>query len=368
MVTSPPVDPSTVARRDALVDRIFQASLGAFDLAAIYLGERLGLYRSLDAEGAMTAGELAAASGINERFAREWLEQQAVTGFLDVDDPAADADLRRYRLPDAHAEVLLNPESLHNMASLTRGLVASMLMLPLLLEAYQTGQGIPWERYGADMREAQADGNRPVFLALMGTEWLPSIPDLDARLRAEPPARVADIACGAGWSSIAIARAYPLVRVDGIDFDHESIAMARRHADQAGLADRVFFSATDAADPELRGSFDLVTIFEALHDMARPVEVLRAIRDLLAPGGSILVADERVADTFTAPGDEVERFMYGWSILNCLATGMAEQPSAATGTVLRPATLKRYVEEAGYSRFEVLPIEHDTFRFYRLRP
>ncbi len=363
-----PDDTATAGRRDALIDRIFQASLGAFDLASIYLGVRLGLYRALEDRGPATAGELAATAGINERFAREWLEQQAVTAIVDVDDAAAAADVRRYRLPEAHVDVLLNPESLHHRASSARGLMAAMLSLPLLLEAYRTGQGIPSDRYGADMRESTADGNRAVYLARIGTDWLPSIPDLDARLRAMPAARVADIGCGAGWSSIAIARAYPDVMVEGVDLDGEAVAMARRHAEEAGLADRVSFSATDAADPALQGRFDLATIFEALHDMARPVEVLRIMRGLVAPGGSVLVADERVAEVFTAPGDENERYVYGWSILNCLAAGMAEQPSAATGAVLRPATLRRYAEEAGYTRTEILPIEQDAFRFYRLFP
>ena len=179
---------------------------------------------------------------------------------------------------------------------------------------------------------------------------------------------MADVACGAGWSAIGIARAYPKVRVDGLDLDGPSIDLARANVATAGLADRITMTVRDAADPALAGRYDLATIFESLHDMSRPVEVLRACRQLLAPGGSVLVVDERVADAFSAPGDQVERLMYGFSVLCCLPAGMADQPSAGTGTVMRTATLRRYAAEAGFRATEVLPIANDIFRFYRLRP
>ena len=110
------------------------------------------------------------------------------------------------------------------------------------------------------------------------------------------------------------------------------------------------------------------TVFEAIHDLPRPVEVLRTIRNLLVEGGTVIIADERTAETFTAPANEVERLLYGWSVLHCLPVGMSEQPSAATGTVMRAETLRAYAQEAGFSDVEILPIENDFWRFYRLRP
>jgi 2-polyprenyl-3-methyl-5-hydroxy-6-metoxy-1,4-benzoquinol methylase len=210
--------------------------------------------------------------------------------------------------------------------------------------------------------------NRVLFVNLLGSEWLPAIPDVDARLKADPPARVADVACGTGWSSLAIARAYPKVHVDGIDLDEASIALAKRSLAGSGVENRVGFDVRDAADPGLAGRYDLVTVFEAVHDMSRPVDALRAIRGLLADGGSVLVADERVEESFTAPGEDFERLAYGWSILHCLPVGLAEQPSVGTGTVMRPSTLEEYAREAGFEKVEILPIEHDFWRFYRLRP
>ncbi len=171
---------------------------------------------------------------------------------------------------------------------------------------------------------------------------------------------------GLGWSSIAIARAYPNVRVDGFDLDEASVAAARANAEAAGVADRVRFHVRDAGDPDLAGQYDFALAVECIHDMPNPVSVLGAMRRLVGEAGSVLVVDEKVADRFTAPGDDVERYMYGFSILHCLPVGMVEQPSAATGTVMRAETFRRYATEAGFRAIAVLPIEHDFFRFYRL--
>jgi ubiquinone/menaquinone biosynthesis C-methylase UbiE len=205
-----------------------------------------------------------------------------------------------------------------------------------------------------------------VFLNLLATRWLPAIPDVDRRLRAGPPARVADLACGAGWSSIAIARAYPLVRVDGFDLDADVIAAARRNAEHAGVSERVSFAVTDASGPGWAGRFDLVTIFEGLHDMSRPADALRAARGMLTPSGSVVVADELVEDEFTAPASELERYHYGWSVVACLPEVMGDPQTSATGAVMRPATLRRYAEQAGFADLEILPLETETLRFYRL--
>jgi 2-polyprenyl-3-methyl-5-hydroxy-6-metoxy-1,4-benzoquinol methylase len=238
--------------------------------------------------------------------------------------------------------------------------------LPAVLDAFRTGGGVPYADYDLDFCEGQADMNRTMFVNLLASEWLPAIPDVHERLLDDPPARVADVACGTGYSTLTVARAYPGVLVDGIDLDPVSIDLARKNLAEADLADRVTFEVRDAADPALLRAYDLVTVFEAIHDMPRPVEALRGIHTMLADGGCALIADERVAETFTAPGDEVEQLMYGYSVLHCLPTGMAERPSAMTGTAMRPGTLRRYALEAGFQEVEILPIENDFWRFYRL--
>ena len=356
---------TTTERRDAFVGRLFESAINMMEICCLYLGDRLGLYRTLQAIGPATAAELAGAAKIDTRYAREWLEQQAVAGVLET-DATADEGMRRYSLPAGHAEVLLDQDSLSWFAPVAQLVVGLTGQLPALLQAFRTGEGISWSAFGPDLREGQAGQNRAAFLTLLGREWLPAIPDVHARLLADPPARVADVACGAGWSSIGIARAYPKARVDGFDLDEASIVLARANVAEAGLADRVTMAARSAGDRALAGRYDLVAIFESLHDMSAPVDVLRQVRGLLAPGGAVLAMDERVAETFTAPGDAVERVMYGFSVLCCLPCGLADKPSAATGTVMRPATLRRYALEAGYRDVEVLPIAHDLFRFYRL--
>ena len=355
------------AQRDALAERLFGAALGAYELMTVHLGDRLGYYRALAGGGEVTSAELARETGTDERYAREWLEQQAVAGILEVDDVAAVAAERHYRLPAGHAEVLVDRDSLAHLTPMARYGVSFAQTLPAIEDAFRSGGGVAWEDFGALAREAQGDVNRPLFTNLLGSEWLPAIEDVHGRLQADPPARVADVACGAGWSSIAIARAYPNVTVDGYDLDVASVELARANVAESEVADRVTVQLRDAGDPELAGSYQLVTVFEAVHDMSQPVEVLRSLRGLVAEDGAVIVMDERVADTFTAPGDEVERIMYTYSILCCLPVGRSETPSAATGTVMRPDTLRRYATEAGFAEVEVLPIEHDVFRFYRLR-
>jgi SAM-dependent methyltransferase len=208
--------------------------------------------------------------------------------------------------------------------------------------------------------------NRAMFLQELGQLWLPAIADLHARLQGDPPARVADIGCGAGWSSIGLAQAYPKVQVDGYDLDAPSIELARANLQTANLNGRVKFHVRDAGDPDLAGTYDLVTAFECVHDMADPVGALRTMRRLVNGSGSVIIVDERVGDTFTPTGNEVEWMMYGWSVLHCLPVGMADQPATGTGTVMRAGTLRRYAEAAGFRQVEVLPVDNFFFRFYRL--
>ena len=338
------------------------------DLYGVYLGDRLELYRRLAEAGPLTSSGLASAARIHERYAREWLEQQAATGILEVDDAGADASARRYSLPAGHDEALLDEASLNYVAPFGRLAVAVGRPLDDLLAAFRSGEGVPYEAYGADLYEGQEAFTRPLFMTLLGSEWFPAVPDLHERLSADPPARVADVACGCGWSSIAMARAYPAIHVDGVDLDTASVEKARRNVAGTGVEDRVVFYERDAADPAMAGQYDLVTIFEALHDMSHPVDVLRALRGMLADGGSVVVGDERTEDSFSAPASDLERLYYGFSVLHCLPVGMVGDDPAGTGTVMRVDTVQRYAEEAGFGGFAVLPIENDFWRFYRLTP
>jgi SAM-dependent methyltransferase len=353
-------------QRETLVERLFGASVAMGEVLTVYLGDTLGLYRALGRSGPLTARQLADATGIVERYAREWLEQQAAAGILDVDDVSSEPRARRYTLPPGHVEPLLDLDSPYSIAPLCKSYVAIAGVMPDLVAAYRSGTGVPWSVYGRDMVEAQGDFNRPWLVGSLGAEYLPSIPDVHERLASERGARVADVACGLGWAAISIARAYPHVTVDGFDLDELSIEIARQNASRAGVADRVRFEARDAAGPTLEGLYDAAIVVESVHDMSQPVEVLASIRRMLQPGGTLIVADERTEDSFTAPAGEVERLFYTYSVLCCLPAGLEELPSAATGTVMRRSTFERYARQAGFDGVEVLPIEHDFLRFYRL--
>ena len=303
--------------RELLAGRLIDGLTQAMEIFGVYLGVELGLYRVLAAAGSATEDELAGQAGVAARYAREWLEQQAVAGYLACDNPSDPVERRRFRLPAGHAEVLVDGDSPYHLAPLALVLAGTARVLPRLVEAYRRGQGVAYAEYGRELRDGIAAANRPMFRHELGSVWLPAVPDLHQRLRSAPPARVLDLGCGLGASSVALAHAYPRATVLGIDLDAASVAAARDAAAAAGVADRVSFEAGDAAQLTNEGPFDLVTMFEALHDMGDPVGALRAARRLLAEAGSVLVADERVADTFTAPGDATERLMYGWSILHC---------------------------------------------------
>lgn len=351
---------------EALAERLFGALLSTAELACVHLGDALGLYAALDEGGPQTSAELAARAGLDERYVREWAEQQAVAAYIVVDDPAAPAGERRFALPDGHREALLDPDSLVYAVGMARAAVGSLAPIERLIEAFRTGAGVPYAAYGASCREGIAAFNRPMFVNQLAQEWIPAMPEVAALLRA-PGARVADMGCGAGWSSVSLAAGHPGLRVDGFDSDAASIDAARELAGARGLDDRVRFFVQDVSR-ELTGDYDLVTVFEALHDMAHPVEALRTARGLLRPGGLVLIADERVADAFTAPGDEVERLNYGFSVLHCLAVGREDADAACTGTVIRPATVDGYARRAGFAGgAEVQPVEHDFWRFYLLR-
>ena len=352
-------------QRDELVQRLFMAGVGMGEVLTVYLGDVLGLYRALQRAETMTSTELANEAGIVERYAREWLEQQAAAGILTVEDVAAPAGERRYRLPAGHVEPLLDPESPYSIAPFCKSFVAVSGAMPDLVGAFRSGGPVPWTSYGHDMVVAQGDFNRPWLLASLGTEYLPSIPDLHERLVSEPGAKVADVACGVGWAAISLARAYPSITVDGFDLDEESIEFATRNVREAGLEDRVTFEVMDVADATLASTYDLAIVVESIHDMSQPVAVLRAIKAMLKPGGTLIVADERTEESFTAPASETERMFYAYSVLCCLPSAM-DDGSAGTGTVMRRTTFEADATHAGFDGVSVLPIEHDFLRFYRL--
>jgi SAM-dependent methyltransferase len=348
---------------DEFSERVLTAALGWIETMSTHLGDRLGWYDALARRGPLTAAELAEHTSTSPRYAHEWLEQQAAYGILEAPSPLDPPLSRRYRLPEGAAEVLTDRSSQAYSAPLARILAASAAQMPALVDAYRTGGGVSWAQFGDHARHAQADMNRP---------WLEAAPEVFARhsrfhdALSRPGARLADVGTGAGWSAIALAKAYPDLEVDGFDVDGPSIDLARRNAAREGVGDRVSFHLKDAAGIAAHGPFDGVVAFECVHDMPDPVSVLSAMGQAVRPEGFVVIMDEAVDDEFAGDAGLIDRMMYGFSLFVCLPDGMSHSPSVATGTVMRPSTLRRHALAAGFGELDIVEDGFGFWRFYEL--
>jgi 2-polyprenyl-3-methyl-5-hydroxy-6-metoxy-1,4-benzoquinol methylase len=363
MSTKVVLTPDDEAEVEAFAGSLFMAGLAALELANIELGVRLGLYEALAGAGPLTSGELAQRCAIAERYAREWLEQQAVAGVLDVEDVTAGPTERRFTLSNAHAHVLLEEDSEACMKPCALSVGFAAKALDIMVEEFPRGTGVSFGAFG--LHDLQAAFTRPVFANHLVQSWLPALGEVHERLLRGDPVRIAEVGCGEGMAAITIAKAFPSASIDGFDLDDASIAVASAEAASAGVGDRVRFHARDAGDPGIEGVYDLVLAIEMLHDVPDPVSVLRTMGRLAGERGTVVVADERTEDRFTAPGSETERFFYAFSPLHCLAVSM-QDGGVGTGTVMRADTVRRYAADAGFQQVEVLDVEHPQFRLYRL--
>jgi SAM-dependent methyltransferase len=358
------VEEATQDVTGAVTGRVLESLIGSLELATVYLGVRLGLYAALATP--RTASGLAEATATDERYAREWLEQQAISGLVTVVEDG-DPDSRVYGLDAEQSATFGDDESplyAGAMALVVGGLAEVMARL---LDVYRTGDGIPFGAYGDDIRLGQALFNRAGWRDQLAQEWVPALPGV-GELLSRPGARAVDLGCGTGFSSVALATAYPGLQVLGVDSDDASVMDARENAEAAGVADRVRFEVADADTPLVPASYDVAFYLEALHDMAHPVESLAAVRAALRPGGVVVVVDERAEEEFAPGGSDVERLLAASSVLHCLPVGRSQAGSAATGALFRPSTMREYAARAGYAEVEIAPIEHDVFRFFVLRP
>ncbi len=362
--TAAAVDPS---RTEALVERLLGSFTLGTELLTVELGRRLGLYEALADRGPSTAAELAADAGIAPRYASEWLDQQAHAGFVDAYGSEDAEGARRFVLPAEFVPVLLDidhPAHLIGTAPLLLGVAKT---LPAVADAYATSRGVEYAAFGDELRFGIASLNRPGFIRATRS-WFETMPDVVERLDAG--GTILDAGCGVGWSSIGLAHAFPNTRVVGIDLDEKSVEEARIHVTEAGLADRVQIlhgNATDVAALRSAGpeGYDAVAVFQALHDMGEPARALAAFREVLADGGTVLIADEHGWDHPAIPA-EIGRVQRAMSVLHCAPATWAESDAVVNGTVLLASTLSDWRTEAGFERFEILPVEHPFWTFYRL--
>ncbi|MBI5106954.1 MAG: class I SAM-dependent methyltransferase [Solirubrobacterales bacterium] len=318
------------------------------DLAACYggvmasLGDRLGLYRAMDGAGPLTAAEVASRAGCAERYVREWLGSQAAAGYVDYD-----AETEAYTLPPEHAAVLADTESPALMIPAFNVPASMWLDEDQAVHAFRTGEGVPWGAHHDRLSCGVAAFYRNAYGASLVPEWLPALDGVVAQL--EAGAKVADVGCGHGHSTILMAQAFPASTFVGYDTHEVSIAAAREHAEAAGVADRVTFAVASATSYEDDG-FDLVCFFDCLHDLGDPVGAARHARSRLAPGGTVMLVEPFAGDAVQDNAGPVARLYYGASTTICCAHAISEG-GEALGAQAGEARLAEVFREAGFGHW-----------------
>ena len=342
-------------------ERILTETNSAMMCLVLYLGHKLNLFKSLHEKGPVTPEELANRTNYSERYLREWLECMTVNGYLEYDPPT-----KRFTLPEEHAVVFCDQTNIAYTIPFVYWIPSFASVINKLIKAFQTGEGVPYSDYGSNLIVAQGEGNRPMFENDV-VKWIASIPDLQEKLQSDG-GHVLDVGCGDGWASISIAKNFPLVKIDGVDPDNNSIENARRNISEADLSDRISLYPLTIENFVIDGKYDLVMTFESIHDMPYPIESLRKIKEMLSSRGVVLVADVKMNEKLEEKNDFAGKLYYNFSVLLCLPQSMAYSNSAATGAAMTPSTFKRYAKEAGFSKIDILPIDHFIWKFYMLSP
>jgi SAM-dependent methyltransferase len=311
--------------------------------ALVVMGDKLGLYRALAGAGPLSPADLAARTGTAERYVREWLNAQAAGGYVDYDPESG-----CYTLPPEQAVALTDESSPAYLPGFFQIALGSVLDSPRITEAARSGEGLGWHEHGHDVHEGCERFFRPGYNANLIGSWLPALDGVVEKL--ERGARVADIGCGHGASTILMAQAFPHSTFVGSDYHQGSIETARERAEQAGVADRVSFETTPAATHTGEG-YDLVTMFDCLHDMGDPVGAGRQVRELLAPDGTWMIVEPAAGDRVEDNLNPIGRAYYGLSTLLCTPSSLSQEVGAALGAQAGEARIREVVESAGFSRF-----------------
>ncbi|HBW18940.1 MAG: class I SAM-dependent methyltransferase [Streptosporangiaceae bacterium] len=340
------IDQAAVVDGDKLQEFVFRAvsEVGAtLNTALVVMGDRLGLYRALAGAGPLSPAELAERTGTAERYVREWLNAQAAGGYV-----AYDPDSSRYTLPPEQAVALTDADSAAYLPGFFQIALGSVLDSPKIVDAARTGAGYGWHEHVHDVREGCERFFRPGYNANLTSGWLPALDGVVPRL--ESGALVADVGCGHGASTILMARAYPNSTFVGSDYHDGSIETARRHAQEAGVAGRVRFEAASAAAYSGSG-YDLVTMFDCLHDMGDPVGAARHVRSTLKSDGTWMIVEPQAGDRVEENLNPVGRAYYAFSTLLCTPASLSQDVGLALGAQAGEARIAGVVEAGGFTRF-----------------
>ncbi len=331
---------------EKLMQFVFRAvdEVGAtLNAALVVMGDKLGLYRALAGNGGLTPAELAERTGTAERYVREWLNAQAAGGYVSYD-----SDSGRYTLPPEQAVALTDPDSPAYLPGFFQIALGSVIDSPKIVEKARSGDGLGWHEHVHDVHEGCERFFRPGYNAHLISEWLPALEGVVSKL--ERGALVADVGCGHGASTIVMAQAFPNSSFVGSDYHAGSIEIARRRAREAGVADRVLFEVQPAARYTGTG-YDLVTMFDCLHDMGDPAGAARHVRSTLKPDGTWMIVEPMAADRVEGNLNPVGRAYYSFSTLLCTPASLSQEVGLALGAQAGEARIADVAGTGGFTRF-----------------
>jgi SAM-dependent methyltransferase len=341
---------ATIEERPLDVEKLYEFVFRAVDevgatlnTALVVMGDRLGLYRALALLGELTSGELAAETGTAERYVREWLNAQAAGGYVEYEPETG-----RYSLPPEQAVALTDESSPAYLPGFFQIALGSVVDSPRITEAARSGEGIGWHDHVHDVHEGCERFFRPGYNAHLVAEWLPALDGVTAKL--ERGGTVADVGCGHGASTILMAEAFPASTFHGFDYHDGSVETARARAQAAGVADRARFEIEPAAAYPGTG-FDLVTMFDCLHDMGDPAGAARHVRASLAEDGTWLIVEPLAGDRIEDNLNPVGRAYYAFSTFLCTPSSLAQEVGLALGAQAGEARIREIVLGAGFSSF-----------------
>ncbi|MGH9728391.1 MAG: methyltransferase domain-containing protein [Candidatus Acidiferrales bacterium] len=337
--------------------RVIGDTGGAFTVALGYIGDRLGLFKAMAGAGPLNSAELAKKTQLNERYVREWLRAMVASEYVDY-DPATE----KYSMTEEQAFVLANEDSPLFVGGVFHFSAPSIRNVDRIAEAFKKGGGIPYNEIGDEIPHAIERLFRPGYLNFLAKDWLGAVPGLVARL--EKGASIADLGCGRGQSSVAMGKGYPKSKVLGIDYHEPSIESARKLAAKQGLTNVEFLQAGAHEIPKGR-KFDLICSFDCIHDMVDPKATLQAIRSALADDGVYVWSEPNASAHAHENRNPVGKMFHAISPLHCMTVSLAYN-GAGLGTVIGEEGARALAKEAGFSRFEKLPIQHPLNQFFAL--
>lgn len=341
----------------AFLERFVELGSGATTIGLMAVADRCGLLRAMAGQEPATREELAATAGLEGRYVTEILSGLAAAGVIDFE-----AGSERFSLPAEHAAVLADDASPYSMTGWLDILPSILAHIPAVAEAARTGGGVAFDRFDERAVEGIDRSNGPGLRILLARRWLAAMPDVVERL--EAGGRIADVGCGSGTAVLTMAEAYPAAAVVGLDRDERSIERARLKAGEVGLSN-VTLEAADAADLMGYGPFDLVTALDVVHDLSRPREVLTRIREALAPEGVLFMMEPNLSSHLEDNLHPKGALFYGLSTLFCMTQSLAEG-GPGLGPAWGPVRAEELCRQAGFTRFQRLPIDNPFSAFYRV--